>query len=76
MMEHPLIGDLSHLTQDELGDKITELNKKLSIAMSTGNGLLCDQLRMILESYNTKYRERMQEAYANTTSFADKINIK
>lgn len=75
-MEHPLIGDLSHLTQDELGEKITELNKKLSIAAMTGNGFLCDQLRMALENYNAKYREKMQQAYANTASFADKIDIK
>lgn len=75
-MEHPLIGDLNHLTQDELGEKITELNKKLSIAAMTGNGFLCDQLRMALESYNAKYRERMQEAYGNTSAFADKIDIK
>lgn len=75
-MEHPLIGDLNHLTQDQLGEKITELNKKLSIAAMTGNGFLCDQLRMALESYNAKYRERMQEAYGNTSAFADKIDIK
>jgi hypothetical protein len=75
-MEHPLVGELSHLTTDELSAKISELNKKLSIAARTGNAHLCNQLRMALESYNTKYQEKLQQSYkAANTNFDDKINI-
>ena len=74
-MEHPLIGDLNSLTQDQLSEKITDLNKKLAIAAQTGNGHLCDQLRMALQSYNTKYQEKLRETYANSQSFANKIDI-
>lgn len=57
-MEHPLIPNLDSLTVEELSDKIAELNKKLGIAYRTGNSYLCDQLRMAIESYQTKYQEK------------------
>lgn len=75
-MEHPLIGDLSNLTMEELSAKISDLNKKLSIAMRSGNGHLCNQLRMALESHNNKYQEKLQESYKKSdANFDDKINI-
>ena len=77
-MEHPLIASLDALTIDELGTKISELHKKLSIAMRMGNGYLCDQIRMALESYQSKYQQRLQESYKSTNSdktFDDKIDI-
>jgi hypothetical protein len=75
-MEHPLVGDLNHLTQEQLGDKLSELNKKLGMAMATGNGHLCNQLRMAIASYTAKYQEKLRDSYASSQSFADKINIK
>jgi len=75
-MEHPLIGDLSSLTMDELGEKIADLNKKLSMAMRTGNGHLCNQIRMAIESHNVKYQEKLQESYKKSdVDFGDKIKI-
>ena len=74
-MEHPLIGSLDSLTIDELGSKISELNKKLGIAMRMGNHDLCNQIRMALESYNAKYQAKLQESN-KTHNFDDKINIK
>jgi hypothetical protein len=76
-MEHPLIPSLDDLTVDELGSKITELNKKLSIAARSGNGNLCNQIRMAIESYQIKYTEKLQEQYKNSggSNFNDKINI-
>lgn len=73
-MEHPLIGDLSNLTLDELNTQITALYKKLNIATQSGNGPLCNQLRMALESYNNKYQERLRETSKNN-NFDDKIQI-
>jgi len=77
-MEHPLIGELDSLTIDELSTKINELTKKLSIAHRTGNGYLCEQIRMALESYQTKYRQKSQELFkqsGNGKDLDDKIDI-
>lgn len=74
-MEHPLIGHLDDLTIEQLGERITELNKKLAIAVAYGNGHLCNQLRMALESFNNKYQQKLKEQYSASQNFADKINI-
>jgi hypothetical protein len=60
-MEHPLISNLDTLTEQELLDKVNELHKKLGIAARTGNGYLCDQLRMAIESYQSKYQDRIRK---------------
>ena len=77
-MEHPLIGSLDELTLVELGAKINELGKKLSIAARTGNGHLCNQIRMAMENYQNMYQTRLQESYKKAqgdSNFDDKINI-
>jgi hypothetical protein len=60
-MEHPLISNLDSLTDQELLDKVNELHKKLGIAYRTGNGYLCNQLRMAIESYQSKYQDRIRK---------------
>ena len=55
-MEHPLIGPLDALTEEQLNDRITDLNRKLTIAMRMGNAQLTNQIRMALDSYTTRYR--------------------
>jgi hypothetical protein len=40
--------------------------------MSTGNGHLCNQLRMALESYNAKYQEKLRKDGSN---FDEAIDI-
>ena len=77
-MEHPLIGNLDELTMDELSAKVSDLTNKLNIAVRTGNGHLCNQLRMALESYQNKYQEKLQESYRKQSNinFDDKIQIK
>lgn len=77
-MEHPLIGDISSLTTDELATKLSELNKKLTIAARTGNGHLCNQLRMAIETYQNLYTQRLEEQYRRQSGdrdFSDKIDI-
>jgi hypothetical protein len=78
-MEHPFIHDLEDLTLEQLGSKISELHKKLNIAHRMGNGYLCDQIRMAIESYNGKYQQKMRSLSApksgDTDSFSDKIDI-
>ena len=76
-MEHPLIGNIDHLTEDELSEKINELNRKLNMAVRSGNGHMCNQLRMAIESFQSKYQQRLQEARkGQSTNFDDKIDIK
>jgi len=78
-MEHPLIGNLDTLTVEDLSKKITDLNNKLSIASRTGNGHLCNQIRMAVESYQNKYQEKVQETYRKQiedSNFNSKIDIK
>ena len=72
-MEHPLIGNLDTLTVEDLSKKITDLNNKLGIAMRTGNGHLCNQLRMAIESYQNKYNEKTRGG--PSTAFDEIIDI-
>lgn len=78
-MEHPLVGSLDKLTQEQVQTKISELNKKLAIATRFGNGHLCQQLRMALESYQTKarqlYDEELKNDNDNNALHFDKIDI-
>ena len=74
-MEHPLIGNLDHLTEEELLNTISSLNNKIMIAARAGNGHLCNQIRMALESYQSKYQEKIKQNMQQH-NFSDKINIK
>jgi hypothetical protein len=57
-MEHPLIPSVDSLTIDELGAKISELNKKMSIARRMGNQDLMRQIQMAIETHQNKYTEK------------------
>ena len=72
-MEHPFINNLDDLTLEQLGSKISELNKKLGIAYRMGNNDLCNQLRMAIESHQTKYQEKIRSGPG--TNFDDVIDI-
>ena len=78
-MEHPFINNLEDMTLEQLGSKVSELHNKLNIAHRMGNGYLCDQIRMAIESYNGKYQQKMRALSApksgETDSFNDKIDI-
>lgn len=77
-MEHPLIGNLDQLTVDELTSIISDLNRKLGIAMRSGNAHMCNQIRMAIESHNVKYQEKLQASYqkvVDDSHLKDKIKI-
>jgi hypothetical protein len=77
-MEHPLIGKTDSLTLEELSTQISELHKKLGIAQRTGNGNLCNQIRMALETFNNQYQASLKASYAKQNGgadFDDKISI-
>lgn len=60
-MEHPFIHDLSDKSLEELQEKLSDLNKKLTFAYRTSNGPLINQLQMVLESYKSAYSKKMDE---------------
>ena len=72
-MEHPLVTNLNDLTEEQLLEKITELQRKLSIAYRTGNADLCNQIRMAIESFQTKYQDKIRRDDNN--NFDEIINI-
>lgn len=72
-MEHPLISSLNDLSAEELSTKISELHKKLAIASRFGNGYMCDQIRMALESYQNQYQEKTRRDTGS--QFDDVIDI-
>ena len=72
-MEHPLIGNLDELTVDELSTRVNELSNKLSMATRSGNGHLCNQIRMALESYQNQFNEKTRKDPG--TPFDDVIDI-
>ena len=72
-MEHPLIGSLDSLTEDQLVERISELNRKLNIAWRMGNADLCNQLRMAIESHQIKYQDKIRRDDNN--NFDEIINI-
>jgi ABC-type phosphate/phosphonate transport system ATPase subunit len=72
-MEHPLIASLDDQTAEQLLEKINELNRKLGIAFNTGNAHLCNQIRMAIESYQTKYNEKVRSSKG--TGFDEVIDI-
>ena len=78
-MEHPLITDADSLTIEQLQTKVTDLTKKLSWAHRSGNAFLTQQVRMALETYQNKLRQRQQEEWEKNTKnnpdFGNKIDI-
>lgn len=63
------------MSMEELTTRISDLNRKLSIATRSGNGYMCNQLRMAIESHQAKYQEKLQESYRNNNNFGNKIDI-
>lgn len=73
-MEHPLIGNIDHLTEAELIEKITELNKKYYASLSMGNAQLTNQIGMAVETYRNKLIQK-QTKQSPDSNFEDKIDI-
>jgi hypothetical protein len=76
-MEHPLIAVDPGLNLDQLQDRINDLNRKLMVATRAGNGHLCNQIRMAIDSYRTRYSAiiEQQQKDRQGPTFEDKIDI-
>ena len=64
---HPLIGDISNFTLEELGDKIAELNKKMAFAGRINHPGMIQQLQLILSSYRGEYQRKQSELWNKAT---------
>lgn len=60
-MEHPFINNIEHLSLEELQNKLSELNNKITFAYRTNNGALIHQLNMAIDSYRNAYSKKMDE---------------
>ena len=74
-MEHLLINDIGELDEQQLMDKITELNGKLTVAMRMGNSSLINQVQMAIETYRRKLSEMHAAERNKDDKFEDKIDI-
>jgi hypothetical protein len=74
-MEHPFVGDLSHLSMDELTEKINSLNNKLAFASRSMNFSMAGQIRMVLESYRTELNKQHKQLLEEDTAITGKIDI-
>lgn len=74
-MEHPLIGNLNNLSEEQLQEKITDLTNKYFVAQRSGNSHLCNQINMALETYRNKLQEKYKQTKKDDGDFEDKINV-
>ena len=77
-MFNPLLPDISKLKNEDLENKINELMRKYVIAARSGQGVVCNQISLILETYKDEQRRRYAEAsrkVVQNKDLDDYINI-
>ena len=78
-MFNPLLPDLTNLKNEDIDNKITELMQKFTIAARSGQGGVCQQITVILESYKQEQRRRhaaaVQKMANQNKDFDDYINV-
>lgn len=76
---HPLVNNLSELSDDDLMIKTNDLSNRLHKASRFGYADAAQQLNMILEEYHWEQRRRhekmLQELADKNGDFKDYINI-
>lgn len=76
---HPLVQDLSSLTNEELHKKYNELMQKMNQAYRFGPTSTIPQMQMILENYryemDNRNRKTMEEMEAKSDKFKGLIDI-
>ena len=58
---HPLLPDITQLTDDDLHKKIHELTQRLTQSYRLGNYELVGQIHMLLDDYNNESQRRHQK---------------
>jgi hypothetical protein len=74
-MEHPFVGDLSHLSLEELTEKVNSLNKKLAFSSRSMNYQMANQIQMALESYRSELNRKQQALLDDEDAITGQIDI-
>lgn len=79
-MYHPLIDNYTSLKDADLELKILDLSKKYGIAARMGQGGVCQQILVVLETYKEEQRKRQKQSLENAVKkqnkdFDDLINV-
>jgi hypothetical protein len=76
-MEHPLITGADELTDQEISDKIQDLQKKYSMAMRMQKQGMAAQIVMAIDSYKAVQTNRLQRQRddKNSKNLDGKIDI-
>lgn len=75
-INHPMIGDLSSKSLEELQTAIDGLNKKLTFVSRSNNFGMINQLMMALNSYRSEYAKRQDEMWnKKSDKLVGKIDI-
>lgn len=69
-MTHPLTPDLHGLSDADLANKISELNKRVVYGYKMGNHHVIQQVQMMLEDYMIEQQRRDQERYEKANQSA------
>jgi hypothetical protein len=77
---HPLVSDLSGLSNEDLHKKYNELMSKMNQAYRSGPTSIIPQMQMILENYryemDKRNRKTLEEMEAKNDKFKGIIDIK
>lgn len=71
-MYHPLLADPSTFKDSELENKIIDLSKKYHTAARFGQGVMCDQIVVILDSLRQEQLKRSHKLLAKTKNDQNK----
>ena len=70
---HPLVSDLSGLTNEELHKKYNDLMKKYNQAFKFGPTSIIPQMQMILENYKFEMDNRNRKTLEDMEKKSDKF---
>jgi hypothetical protein len=77
---HPLVSDLSGLSNEDLHKKYNELMSKMNQAYRSGPTSIIPQMQMIIENYryemDKRNRKTLEEMEAKSDKFKGIIDIK
>lgn len=74
-MDHPFVGDLSHLSIDELVAKISSLSKALSFSTRSMNYGMANQVQMALNSYRSELNRQQSKLLDGEDAITGSIDI-
>ena len=76
---HPLLNNITGLTDDDLNSKRAEIYQKIAWAYRMGHSSMVGQLQMIADDYNFELARRnqklMDDMQARSKNHTDKIQI-